>query len=103
MIAKVYSLNYDDYLNLPLYQFFSLYSHWQLSAGLSSGTEVFNVVSKEWVKLLNPRINHQPKPFEDDIKPKQGIRAILDKIKKEKGVESVNLKSVMGLLSSRNS
>jgi hypothetical protein len=84
----VYGISYQDYLHLPIDVFMQLYSSWQLSAGLKSGTEVFQVASKSWNRIQASNYDFEPPKTPD------AFLAAVKAAKERTGKDKVGLKEV---------
>lgn len=93
MFAAVYKINYTDFLNLPIHVFLDMYNNWNISAGLNSGVEAFQISSKEFTHRLTLNTTNNEFP-----KQKPSLKKRLDEIKKAKGKDKLNINEVWGLL-----
>jgi hypothetical protein len=75
-------------LKLPIDVFLHLYNSWQLSAGLHSGTEVFQVASKTWNRIQASNYTFVPD------KTSEGFLAAVKAAKAKTGNDSVDIKEV---------
>lgn len=78
-----------------------MYSDWNISAGLNSSIEVYQISTKQFSKRISDFNNIS---IDDEIKREENMifKKRLEDIKKEKGKEKLNLSEVWGLLESRN-
>jgi hypothetical protein len=88
LIASVYGTSYAEFLDLPIDVFTNLITDWQMSVGIKSGTEVFNVASKHWSTIISSNFDRVVSKTPDSF-----LKA-LKAAKKRLGTDKVSMKEV---------